>query len=445
MVGQVPETQYARTTDGAYLAFQVVGEGPDELVMAANMVPVDSIWESPELADAVHRLAQRMRVVLYDPRGFGASDALPHDRVLGSEELMSDVGAVLDAATSGRVFLFKTDNVAPYVLLAATMPDRVAGLILFNSYARLRWAPDYPIGIPDRLLSRFMEAVEANDRESALEVMCRPRLGDEDFRRWFLGAFRRGVSPRAAMAMVPQDFSTDVRDVLPLVQVPTLVVQTAENPYVRAAHGQFLVDRIPGARYVQLPGEAHNLAATDVDAVVDEVLEFVTGAPVGRRIDRAFAVVLFSDIVDSTRAAVRMGDHRWKGLLDRHDALVERQLSRFGGRLIKTTGDGFVATFDGPARAVACAIAVRDGLRRLGLDIRVGMHAGEVESRGDDVTGVAVHIAARVQAHARPGQVLTTQTIVDLVAGSGLAFDELPEEAELKGVPGRWRLHAVTA
>ena len=444
MVGHVPETQYARTADGAYLAFQIVGEGPDELAMTANTVPVDSVWENPELADAVHRLAQKMRVVLYDPRGFGASDALPHDRVLGPEELMSDVGAVLDAATSGRVFLFKTDNVAPHVLLAATMPDRVAGLIFFNAYARLRRASDYPIGMPDRLLSRYIDAVEANDRESALEVMCRPRLGDEDFRRWFLAAFRRGVSPRAAMAMVPQDFATDVRDVLPLVQVPTLVVQTAENPYVRPAHGQFLVDRIPGSRYVQVPGEAHNLAATDVDVVVDEVLEFVTGAPTGRRIDRVFAVVLFSDIVESTPAAVRMGDHRWKGLLDQHDALVQRQLSRFGGRLIKTTGDGFVATFDGPARAVTCAIAIRDGLRRLGLDIRVGIHAGEVESRGDDVTGVAVHIAARVQTQARPGQVLATQTIVDLVTGSGLAFDAFPEEIELKGIPGRWRLHAVT-
>ena len=440
-----PETQYARTTDGAYLAFQVLGEGPDDVLMSANTIPIDSVWENADLSDAIDRLAASARVLLFDPRGFGASDALPHDRALAPEELMADVGVVLDAAASSRAFVFKTDNAAPALLLASTTPERIAGLVLFNAYARLRRAPDYPIGIPDKLISRFIEAVETNEREPALDLMCRPRSGDEQFRRWFLAAFRRGASPRAAMAIVPQDFATDARDVLPLVQVPTLVLHTAANPYVRPTHGRYLADHITGARHVELPGDAHNLAAADVELVVDEVIEFVTGVPVGRRIDRVFATVLFSDIVDSTALAVRMGDNSWKALLDQHDALVHRQLARFGGRLIKTTGDGFVATFDGPARTVSCALAVRDGLRRLDLDVRMGIHAGEVELRGDDVTGVSVHVASRVQAQAAAGQILTTRTVVDLVAGSGLRFDALEDEAELKGVPGSWRLHAVGA
>jgi class 3 adenylate cyclase len=444
LVAGEPDIRYARTADGAYLALQVVGEGPHDVVMTANTIPIDSLWENPELADAVHRLATFARVVVFDPRGFGASDALPHDRALTAEESMADIAAVMDAAGSDRAFLFKTDNTTPAVLFASTVPDRVAGLLLFNAYARLRRAPDYPIGIPDKLISRFIEAVELNERESAFDLMCRPRSGDEAFRRWFLAAYRRGASPRAAMAIVPQDFATDSRHVLPLVQVPTLVLHTAENPYVRPAHGRYLADHIPGARYAELPGDGHNLASVDVEMVVDEVIEFVTGLPARRRTDRVFATVVFSDIVDSTALATRIGDNKWRALLDQHDALVDRQLARFSGRLIKTTGDGFVATFDGPARAVACALAVRDGLRRLDLDVRIGIHAGEVEMRGEDVSGISVHVASRVQAKARAGEILTTSTVVDLVAGSGLQFDAV-EDVELKGLRGRWQLHAVGA
>lgn len=440
-----PDTRYAQTEDGAHLAFQVAGEGPHDLVLTANMIPLDSAWEEPDVADAIDGLASAMRVILYDPRGFGASDALPHDRLLTVEESMADLATVMDAAGSRKTFIFKTDNIAPAVLLAATSPERVAGLVLFNAYARIARAPDYTIGFPDTLLSLYIESVESGPRELAIEVMCRPRLSDKQFCRWFLAAYRRGASPRAAMALVPQDFATDARHVLPLVQAPTLVLHTAENPYIRATHGRYLADHIAGARYKELPGDGHCLATVDLTRVVDEVTEFVTGTPRRPRLDRVFATVLFSDIVASTERAVRVGDARWKVLLDQHDVLVGRQLDRFGGRLVKMTGDGVVATFDGPARAVSCATAIRDGLRRLEIDVRIGIHAGEVILRGDDVTGISVHVASRVQSRADPAEILATQTVVDLVAGSGLRFDPVEGNVELKGVPGRWQLFAVSA
>jgi class 3 adenylate cyclase len=242
--------------------------------------------------------------------------------------------------------------------------------------------------------------------------------------------------------MLQQEFDTDARDLLPLVQVPTLVVHSVDNPYISVAHGRYLAAHIPGARLVELAGSGHTLATTELDVLVDEVTEFVTGARPRGRSGRVFATVLFTDIVDSTPLAARLGDREWRTLLDQHDAMLRRQLERFGGRLVKTTGDGAVVTFDGPARAIDCAAAIRDGLSRLGLVVRIGVHAGEVEQRGDDVIGIAVHVASRVQALAGPGEIVVSRTIVDLVAGSGIDFDDRGDHA-LKGVPGVWRLFAV--
>ena len=438
------DIEYAVAADGAHLAFQVLGSGPHDLVLDVNTIPIDGMFEDPELGDAVDRLSESTRLTLFDRRGKGLSDALPHGRVLAAEEEMADTLAVLDAAGCERAFVLKTDSAASAVLLATTQPQRVAGLVLFNSYVRLAWGPDYPIGIPPEIVAAYLQAAEAYAMDKGVELLGRPRLHDARFRRWFLSAFRRSAPPGALAALVRQDFETDARHVLPLVQVPTLVLHTAANPYVSSANGRYLADHIAGAQYRQLAGDGHSLAAVDLSVVVDEVVEFITGTPPVGRIDRVMATVLFSDIVDSTSIAVRLGDARWKSLLDRHDALVARQLGRFGGRLVKTTGDGILATFDGPARAVACGIAIRDGLRRLDLEVRIGIHAGEVEVRDDDVSGIAVNIAARVEAQAPPGQILATRTVVDLVSGSGLVFEQ-PRDVELKGVPGSWTVFSVAS
>jgi class 3 adenylate cyclase len=441
-VVQEPDTEYAVAADGAHLAFQVLGDGPRDIILTPNSIPMDSLWEDVELADAIDRLAASARLVLFDARGTGASDALPHGRVLTAEELMADTVAVMAAAQASRAFVFKTDSAASAILLATTWPDRVSGLVLLNSYARLSRCADYPIGLPTEVISKYVHGAEEYRMEIAVELLGQPRADDAGFRRWFLKALRRSAPPGSLATLVRQDFATDVRHVLPLVQVPTLVLHSSGDPYVSAAHGRYLADHIPGARYREVPGTGHNLAAADVATVVDHIAEFVTGSPAPRRIDRVLATVLFSDIVDSTQLAARVGDARWRSLLDQNDGLVARQLARFGGRLIKTTGDGVLATLDGPARAVACAIAIRDGLRRLDLSVRIGIHTGEVEARGDDISGISVNIAARVQALAASGEVLTTRTVVDLVAGSGLMFDE-PRDTELKGVPGTWTVFAV--
>ena len=438
-----PDIEYAPTPDGAFLAYEVVGRGEVDLVLAAQMIPIASVWEDPVLAGAMERLAESVRLVLFDHRGLGASDPSPDSRVLTPEESMQDIVAVMDAAGSDRAFIFKTDSAAPAILLASSLPERVAGLVLLNAYARLARAQDYPIGLPDKLLALYIEKLQTHDRAAAFELLCRPRLEDAAFRQWFLKTYQRALTPGATLAMSQQDFATDARHVLPLVQVPTLVMHSAQNPHLRPTHGAYLADHIAGARHVELPGDGHNLAALDLDLVIDEVTEFVTGAPAARRTDRVFATVLFSDIVESTPRAIEVGDVTWKRMLDQHDRVVERQLARFDGQLVKTTGDGFVATFTGPARAVSCAIAVRDGLRRIGLEVRIGIHPGEVELRGDDVSGISVHIAARVQGRAAPGQVVVSRTVVDLVAGSGLEFEAWHEDVDLKGVPGQWRLYTV--
>lgn len=439
---QEADTEYAVAPDGAHLAFQVVGDGPDDILLSVNTIPIDSLWENHDLADMIDMVAASARLILFDRRGMGYSDALPQGRVLTAEESMADFVAVLDAAGSQRAFVFKTDSIAPAVLLATTWPTRVAGLVLFNAYARLAHAPDYRIGLPNNLVSLYMDAAETYEMEPAVEVMCRPRRDDAAFRRWFLKALRRSAPPGAMATLVRQDFETDVRHILPLVQVPTLVIHSGANPYIRPTHGRYIAEHIPKAEYREVPGEGHLLAAVEVPPVVDHMTEFITGSPAPQRIDRVLATVMFSDIVNSTALAVERGDARWRTLLDQHDALANRQLARFGGRLVNTTGDGLVATFDGPARAVKCGLAIRDGLWRLDLDVRIGIHVGEVEMRGDDLSGIAVHVASRVQSHAASGQILATRTVVDLVAGSGLIFDEL-DPVELKGVPGMWALFSV--
>jgi class 3 adenylate cyclase len=436
------ETRYAKTPSGAHVAFQVVGDGDLDLVIAANIHPVDLVGEDPRLSAAVERLASTIRVIMFDRRGFGASDGFAASRMPTLEEFVEDVVSVMDAAGSARAAFLKTDHAGVALLCATTHPDRVSGLLVVNSYARLAWARDYRMGIPAKVRASYVDDIDAWSPDLGIDVLAEPRAKDPGFRDWFSRCLRAAGGPARSAAILQQEFDTDARDLLPLVQVPALVVHSVDNPYISLAHGQYLAAHIPGARLVELAGSGHALAATELDALVDEVTEFVTGVRPRGRTGRVFAAVLFTDIVNSTPLAARLGDREWRTLLDQHDAMLRRQLERFGGRLVKTTGDGAVVTFDGPARAIDCAAAIRDGLSRLGLVVRIGVHAGEVEQRGDDVTGIAVHVASRVQAFARPGEIVVSRTVVDLVAGSGLDFDDRGDHT-LKGVPGVWRLFAV--
>jgi class 3 adenylate cyclase len=333
------------------------------------------------------------------------------------------------------------------MLTAATHPDRIAALILLNAYPRLLRDVDYPHGIPDHFLERFAKTVFVDDGGedsfADLEIFVPAVASDPRFRQWWQRAGNRGASPATAHALALTRFQSDLRPVLPAIQVPTLVIHRKGNRAALVGHGRYLAENIPGARYVELPGDEHLPYVGDSDAIVAEIEEFLTGM---RRVesDRVLATILFCDIVHSTDLVSELGDRRWHDVLDSYYAMIRRQLERFAGREIKTIGDGLLATFDGPARAIRCARAIRDGARQLSLDVRVGLHTGEVETMGDDIGGLAVHIGERVCASAGPGEVLASRTVVDLVAGSGITFSDRGEH-ELKGVPGRWQLYAVAA
>ena len=329
------------------------------------------------------------------------------------------------------------------ILMTASHPDRVNALVLYGTFSRLLRAPDYPLGVTEEQLSTLVEvSAKGWGKGVGLGAWAPSRRGDVDLRRWWALLQRVAASPgmvRNIFALYPQ---LDIRDVLPAIQVPTLVLHRRADRMVRPEMGRYLADRIPGAKFVELDGADHLFFTGDTDTLLDEIEEFLTGVRPQPSVQRVLATVLFTDIVDSTKRAVELGDERWKELLGRHDVQVRRQLERFHGREVNTTGDGFLARFDGPARAIRCAMAIRDVLRSLGLEVRAGVHTGEVELRDDDISGIAVHIAARVAAAAGPGEVLVSRIVVDLVAGSGLSFAARGEHA-LKGVAGEWGLFAV--
>jgi class 3 adenylate cyclase len=440
-----PETRYATTKEGLHIAYQVVSDGPLDIVMALDgPVLTEVVWDEPRAAGILRRLASFSRLVIFDRRGFGASDPIPASQYPTVEESMDDVGAVMDTVGSEQAALVMVGHTGGDVGIpfAASYPERVSALVVINGSARVARSPDYPIGMPPHAQANILHGVEAWGSAVGIEVMAPSRADEAAFRAWYTRAMRLSSSPAMARANTARTFELDVRAILGQVRVPTLVLHAAANSYIRASHGRYLADHIPDARFVELPDDGYILAALDPDPLVEEIEEFLTGVRQGPQPDRVLATVLFTDIVGSTEHATRLGDRQWRSLLDDHDALVRRQLERFSGRLVKTTGDGLLATFDGPARAVRCACAIRDGLKRLGIDIRAGLHTGEVELRGDDVGGVAVHLAARVQALAGPDEVLVSRTVTDLVTGSGIAFSDRGEH-ELKGVPGRWRLFRV--
>ena len=444
-----PETRYARTSDGVHVAYQTLGDGPRDLVCVGfgNMVSIDMRDEEPHFGRFERRLASFSRYIRFDPRGLGLSDPIGSGTPGGVEQGVDDLVAVLDAVGSERAALFAVGGSGVTSLVAAaTHPERVASLVLINGYARRLWAEDYPWGIPQHVLDGFIDSVtnvSGRSEESIDDVdLMTPSLsGDPEFRAWWKRAGQRSASPASARAMLTMMFEADVRSVLPLITAPALLIHRI-NSILPTEFSRYLADHLAQTRLVELSGRDHFPWAGDNDALLDEVEEFLTGVRAHAESDRVLAAVLFTDIVGSTEQAVRSGDRSWHDLLDRHDRMVREELRRFRGHEIKTTGDGVLATFDGPARGMRCAQAICAGARRLGIEVRAGLHTGEIEVRGDDVSGVAVHIAQRVSAVAAPNEVLVSRTVVDLVAGSGVEFDERGRH-ELKGLDGTWSLFAV--
>jgi class 3 adenylate cyclase len=440
----VPETQYARSGT-LHIAYQVVGDGPIDLVFVHGWIShIELMWEEPSLARFLGRLASFGRLILLDKRGTGLSDPVPLDRLPTLEERMDDVRAVMDAAGSSRAALLGTSEAgALNLLFAATYPERTASLVLLNSYARLAWSEDYPWGIRPEDAEGLLNAIEAGwGKGVAFEALVASQSDNASMRGWWARYQRLAASPGAAMTLLRRAFDTDARAVLPTIRVPTLILHRIGDPFTGPEHGRYLAHHIAGARYVELAGVDHLFFAEDSDRLQAEIQEFLTGAREAVEPERVLATVLFADLVDSTARAARLGDRRWHDLLDRFYGAVRAELSRFRGRELDTAGDGMFATFDGPARAIRSACAIRDAVRRLDLEVRVGLHTGECEVIGAKVGGLAVHIGARVAGLARPGEVLVSSTVKDLVAGSGLRFEDRGSHA-LKGVPGEWTLFAV--
>jgi class 3 adenylate cyclase len=446
VVAEIPETRYAITADGLHIAYQVEGSGSLDLIELSNgtLFSVDSTAEQPRWQAYVDRLASFSRLIRFDLRGIGLSDPSGSSDPPTVEQWASDALAVLDAEAGPQAaVLGVTFGGLAAILLAATHPGRIRALVLLNTFARLARTDDYPVGVPSPILERFVESLvepAASPGDGDLALMAPSMVSDVSFAAWWRRAGHRGASPAAARA-VWRASQTDLRSILSTLQVPTLVIHARDNQFCRVGHGHYLAEHIPGARYVEVDAADHVPWASDAD-FAGEIEEFLTGARQMAPSGRLFAAVLFSDVVGSTELALALGDRVWGERLEQHDRAIDRQLARFGGHLVKRTGDGVLATFDGPARAVQCATAIRDAVGQVGLQIRVGLHAGEIDQRGDDVAGIAVHLAQRVQSMARPGEVLVSRTVVDLVVGSELRFEDRGEH-EVRGLPGTWRLFAV--
>ena len=438
----VPTTRYARAGD-VHIAYQVVGDGPIDLVyVPPQLQQLEHLWAEPRVAAFFERLARFARLILLDRRGTGLSDPISSATTL--EDQMEDVTAVLDAVGSERAALFAQSEGAPMaVLYAATHPERIGALVLYAGMARMTAAPGYEWpGEPAEREQRIAAIFDAWGQGSRLEVIAPSHADDVALRRWFAKLERLSASPGSLRLLFDIGGATDVRDVLPSISVPTLVLHRRDDKAIDIRHSRYMAEHIPGARYVELEGRDNLLVVGDSEQVLAEIERFLTGTHTPPEPDRVLATVMFTDIVGSTETAARLGDRAWRELLARHDELSRAQLARYRGRAVKSLGDGFLATFDGPARAIRCALELRDSVRELGVELRAGLHTGECEAIGDDVGGLAVHIGARVGSLAAPREVLVSNTVKDLVVGSGIDFADRGEHA-LKGVPGRWRLWAA--
>ncbi|MGH2722734.1 MAG: alpha/beta fold hydrolase [Actinomycetota bacterium] len=439
----IPRTRYAKSGE-VNIAYQVFGEGQDLVYVPGWVSNVELNWDEPSYARFLRRLASFSRLIVFDKRGTGLSDRVPESHLPSLEERMDDVRAVMDEVGSERAGLVGVSEGGPMcALFAATYPERTSALVMYGTYARRGPAPDYPWGrSPAEQDAFLLEIADGWGGPVGLADRAPGVSLDDPFARWWSTYLRQSASPRAALALTRMNYEVDVRSVLPTIAVPTLVIHRRGDLVMHQGEARYLAEAIPGAQLSLLPGDDHLPWAGDQDAILDEIEEFLTGVRPVPEPDRVLATVVFTDIVGSTERAAELGDRRWRALLDSHHDVVRRELQRFRGREIDTAGDGFLATFDGPARAVRCAAAIGEAVRGLGLAIRAGIHTGEVERAGDDIRGLAVHIGARVAALADPGEVLVSSTVKDLVAGSGIEFDGRGAHT-LKGVPGRWRLYAV--
>jgi class 3 adenylate cyclase len=437
-VERVPEIRYAKAGN-VDIAYRVVGSGPLDLVWVPGLISnLDIEWEDHVRAPLYRRLAGFSRLITFDKRGMGLSDRSVGTPTL--EDRMDDVRAVMDAVGSERAaILGHSEGGLMSALFAATYPERTAALILFGTFAKTTRAPGYPHGIALSEVRRIID--NGWGTGSSAEVFAHS-MKDHPGLRHHLGRIERASgSPRTVNTIVDSIVGSDLRAALPAISSPTLVIHTIDDRAVPIGNGQWLADHIEGARFVEMPGEH---VVFDIDLFADEVESFLTGGPRVTTTNRVLSTVLFSDIVGSTETASSLGDRKWRELLDLHDILTRREIESHGGQLVKSTGDGVLATFDGPARAVSCGRRLSSALDTLGIEVRVGVHTGEIERRGDDIGGIGVHIGARIAALAAPRQVLVSRTVTDLVAGSGLEFQDHGEHT-LKGVPGTWQLFAVKA
>ena len=439
-----PQVKYAKSGE-VNVAYQVFGEGDIDLVLVFGFIShLDLFWDGAPFVEMAAKLGKFARVIMFDKRGVGLSD--PVATVPTLEERMDDVRAVMDAAGSKQAVVMGSSEGGPMaILFASTFPERTRALILYGSMARTTEDGDYPWAASEEALRESTQTFMAPDWGSGSSVeIFSPSLADQPGSREFYARLERmSASPSMVLQLMEMFLQIDVRHVLPSIHVPTLILHRKGDKVVNVRAARYLAEQIEGSRLIELDGVDHNMLAGDTTVVLEEIEEFITGVRPVREPDRVLATVMFTDIVDSTRTAAEMGDARWREVLEEHQRIVRTQLGVYRGVEVKNTGDGVLATFDGPARAVRCAVAITDAVEMLGLRVRVGIHTGECELIGNDVGGIAVHTAARVSALAGPGEVLVSRTVKDLVAGSGIAFEDRGTH-ELKGVPDQWQLLLVT-
>ncbi len=443
MAEVVPETRYARLGDDR-VAYQVLGDGPVDLLYApARGESLDLRFDWPPLADFLRRLSVFSRLIMFDRRGSGASDSLAYEGLSLWEHWADDARAVLDAVGSERAAILGAGDVGPTaVLFAATQPERTSALILFTTSGRFMAADDYPWGLPEELLANGMtELADMWGTDAPVDLFVPSMAGDNAFRRWYAKTSRSAMSPREAADYFALLYRMDVRSVLSSIRVPTLVMHRADY-LLPVEQSRYLAEHIQGARFVLVPGQDSTIYTAPTTEILAGIEEFLTGSPPAVSPDRVLASVLYTDFVDSTRHAAAMGDRRWKEVLRTHETMARSVVEQYRGRLVKMTGDGVLAIFDGPGRAIGCALALRETVRTLGIEARAGLHTGEVELLDGDIGGIGVHIAARVLAQAGPGEVLVSAAVPLLVVGSGTDFVDRGEH-ELKGLPGTWQLFAV--
>ena len=433
-----PITRYAKSGD-VHVAYQVFGEGPLNLVIIPFFVSnIEVWWEYPDCARWLLRLASFARVAMFDKRGTGMSDRVTE--LPGLEQRIDDVRAVMDAVGMERAALLgMSEGGSLTALFGATYPERCSALVLYGSFARFAsWLPT------EEALAAFLGYIDQAWGSGGTASFVAPSLANDPATQQWLGRFERlGASPAAATALMRMNSQIDISDIVPTIRVPTLVIHRKDDAGINVEGGRYLAEHIPGARYIELPGKDHlPWVGDNAMEIADDIEEFLTGTRAPVTVDRVLATVLFTDIVGSTEKAAALGDRRWRDLLDNHHATIRRNLARFRGHEVKTTGDGILATFDGPARGIRCACAIADEIRPLGIEVRSGLHTGECEMTDDDVGGIAVHIGARVAALAGAHEVLVSSTVKDLVAGSGLRFADRGSRS-LKGVPGEWHIYAV--